>query len=81
MLPGGRLLLTQAGGVREYDPDGKPGWQGPARQPTSVQRLPNGNTLVSELSTKQIMEIDRGGQTVWDYKPADGSTPLRAYRR
>lgn len=81
ILSGGRLLLTQSGGVREYDPDGKPGWQGLARQPTSVQRLPNGNTLLSEHSTKQVVEIDRSGQTVWEYKPADGSTPLRAYRR
>jgi hypothetical protein len=81
VLPSGRLLLTQAGGVREYDPDGKPGWQASARQPTSAQRLPNGNTLVSELSGKQVLEMDRNGQPVWEYKPADGSTPLRAYRR
>ena len=57
-------------------------------QPTSVQRLPNGNTLVvgagstiAGVRTQQLSELDRNGQTVWTYKYPDGSQPWRARRR
>jgi hypothetical protein len=29
----------------------------------------------------QVVELDRTGQTVWDYKPPEGTLPWRARRR
>jgi hypothetical protein len=83
-LPNGRLLVTERERVAEYEVGGgAPAWEAPFRYPTSVQRLPNGNTLVAtfQSQTPMVAELDRDKQTVWDYKPGDGSLPWRARRR
>ena len=37
----------------------------------SVQRLPNGNTLITESDTGRVFEITRNGEVVWDwYNPS-----------
>jgi hypothetical protein len=80
-LPNGRLLVTQPEGVAEFDPDGKKVWEAKAVRPTSVERLPNGNTLVASMNGRKVQELDRDGHAVWEYEPEDGSRPLRARRR
>ena len=34
----------------------------------SQQRLPNGNTLISESNNGRILEVTREGDVVWEYK-------------
>ena len=33
----------------------------------SVQRLPNGNTLITESDTGHVFEVTRGGERVWEF--------------
>jgi hypothetical protein len=83
-LPNGRVLVTQRDCVAEFDQGGgAPVWQATFKYPTSAQRLPNGNTLVAtaQSPSPMVAELDRNGQTVWDYKPTDGGVPWRARRR
>jgi hypothetical protein len=63
----GRILvpLIDKDRVVEFAPDGTVLWQAAAPAPTTVQRLPNGNTLVGSSQSRQILEIDRMGTTVW----------------
>ncbi len=43
-----------------------------------VQRLPNGNTLISESTSGTLFQITPDGKTVWKYVyPMDGDTPLK----
>jgi HEAT repeat protein len=82
VLPNNHVLMTLKDGVTEYDVDGRVVWQATVERPTSVQRLPNGNTLVaSGLSpTTAVAELDRAKQVVWEYKAPDGALPWRAKR-
>jgi hypothetical protein len=84
VLPNNHILLTGRNGVAEYDgTSATPVWQATIRGPTSVQRLPNGNTLVAsgQVAPPAAVELDRNGQTVWDYKAPDGFVVWRARRR
>jgi hypothetical protein len=54
-------------------------WEANVTWPTSAQRLPNGNTLVASVQAMRVVEIDRGGKVVWEYK--DNIQPIRAHRR
>ena len=77
-------LVTQRDSVAEYDgTGGAPVWQATCSRPTSVQRLPNGNTLVASgmSAASGVIELDRAGQTVWEYKSTDNFLPWRARRR
>ena len=49
---------------------------------SSAQRLPNGNTLITDGPAGRIFEVTREGKTVWDFEtPAPELGPLyRAYR-
>ena len=43
-----------------------------------VQRLPNGNTLVSESTSGNLFQVTPDGKQVWKYVyPLDGDTPLK----
>jgi outer membrane protein assembly factor BamB len=66
VLANGRILLPQYSQNRvvEYDGDGKVVWEASVQQPTSVQRLPNGHTLVSSLYSQITLELDRQGKEV-----------------
>jgi hypothetical protein len=44
-----------------------------------VIRLANGNTVVASNATGRVVELDRSGKEVWDYK-GDGRL-MRARRR
>jgi len=82
LLPNGKMLVAHAGGVSEFAPDGSKEWTVdiPA-QATSVQRLANGNTLVTAANDRKVIELDRRGSTVWEYSPADNAMPRRARQR
>ncbi len=81
VLPDDKILVTEFNKVTEFDlKTGKPGWTFPAVKPTSVQRLPNGNTLVV-MDAKKVVEVDEKGEVVWEHQSKDGLTVLRAYRR
>ena len=50
---------------------------------SNAQRLPNGNTLITDGEAGRIFEVTREGKTVWDFRVPvqDGPDPLyRAYR-
>jgi HEAT repeat protein len=57
VLPNGRILAPQYSNnkVVEYDADGKVTWEATIAQPTSVQRLPNGHTLVGSMYSMQMV--------------------------
>jgi hypothetical protein len=38
----------------------------------SLERLPNGNTLIGETNRGRIIEVTRDGEVVWEYV-----TPIR----
>jgi hypothetical protein len=87
-----RLLVTEMDQVVEYDlKSNKPVWTKKAQQPRSVQRLPNGNTLIVETSIApgekrgaRIVEVSPDLEEVWSYQASgklDDLTIARAYRR
>ncbi len=49
--------------------------------PTSAQRLPNGNTLISLMNQNRVIEVDPSGEIVWEHQAKDGLRVGRAYRR
>lgn len=90
LLPGGNALLLEyqhgAPGVIEFDPVTM-GVEWAHSRPTSstldeswggrVQRLPNGNTLVSESGRGRAFEVTSTGDVVWEYvnsETVDGAT-------
>jgi hypothetical protein len=80
-----RILVCEFNRVVEYDlKTGKDVWKHDANNPTSCQRLPNGNTLITIMDQPprgKVLEIDTTGETVWEYETKDGFRPARAYRR
>jgi outer membrane protein assembly factor BamB len=78
------VLICEGNHVAEYDlKTGKQGWKYSVNLPTSVQRLPNGNTLIAALNNNQsrAIEIDPSGDILWEYKSKDGLSIQKAYRR
>ncbi len=80
----GRLLVTESMKVTEYDiKTGKSVWEkGGLNQPKSLQRLPNGNTLI--LHNNVLIEVTPDGETAWTFnatKDNQQSQVMRAYLR
>ncbi len=75
VLPGGRLLIAEAGSqkVTERDRTGKVLWTYPVDSyPTTCQRLSNGNTFIA--TNKALLEVDPAGKTVSSFvNPTGGS--------
>lgn len=83
ILPSGRILVTHQNGFTEFESDGRK-VIGPTTvmgQISSIQRLPNGNTLVCGTTDRSVVELDKGGKVVWEYKPADNGIARKAHRR
>ena len=80
-----RVLLTELNQVAEYDlKKNEVVWKQAANQPRSVQRLPNGNTLVVEATpnaSNRLVEFAPNGEEVWSYQSTSGMQVVRAYRR
>jgi hypothetical protein len=59
-------------------------WKKSTNQPRSVQRLPNGNTLVVDVvnnTAGRLVEFTPDGDEVWSYQPEGSWQVFRAYRR
>jgi len=76
------ILLTEMNRVVEYQlSTGKQLWSWSVNQPRSVQRLPNGNTLLVDAQTNKVIEVTPSGEEVWSYIPTSGLNVFRAFRR
>jgi hypothetical protein len=70
VLPGNRVLIAEYRGdrVTERDHNSKILWQMKVSQPQSVQRLPNGHTLIASNDngkpTAKVVEVDRAGKEI-----------------
>jgi uncharacterized protein (UPF0248 family) len=54
----------------------KPGWNFFSPRMGGAQRLPNGNTLITEASSGRFFEITKDGEVVWEYVNPYFGTPL-----
>jgi outer membrane protein assembly factor BamB len=87
VLPDGKVLITQMGGVSEVDLNKKEAVMVMTHNnPMSAQRLPNGNILVTGQNNTLVTEYDpRTKKSVWDFRLIDNNNgfyrPLRAKRR
>jgi hypothetical protein len=76
------ILLCETDKVAEYDlKTGKQTWKYAINIPTSVQRLPSGNTLIASLNQNRAVEVDPAGTVVWEYRAKDGLQVSKVYRR
>jgi len=94
LLPDGHILVFDNGTRRKYsrvleiDPaTGSIAWEYRAGAAApfysnwggAAQRLPNGNTLVTESDDGRVFEVSRGGEIVWSFmNPDDGAEGKRA---
>jgi hypothetical protein len=77
-----KVLVCEFDQVVEYDlKTGKAGWSYKVGQPTSCQRLPNGNTLIGCINQHKAIEVSPSGEVVWEYQSKDGMGVARAFRR
>src|SRR2546423_6348309 len=61
----------------DLDAQGKPARETPIPLfPTSVVRLRNGHLLLASAGTQNVVELDRKGKTVWEFKDMN----VRPYR-
>ena len=79
------LLVTEMNQVAEYSmKEDKLVWKKAIGNVKSIQRLPNGNTLMVEANANpsRIIEVAPDGEEVWSYQLGAGRlTIARAYRR
>jgi hypothetical protein len=75
-LPNGNVLITDGGGayytttdasIMEVDPSGKIVWQyvGEMAFPHSAERLPTGETLISDTSNNRVFMVSQAGDITW----------------
>jgi len=61
----------------EISREGKEEWQiNGCASPISAQRLPNGNTVIAEVSGQRVRELDPTGKEVWSLRAIKGR-PIR----
>ena len=65
--------------VVEYDQAGKVIWSVASKSPWAAIRLKNGNTLISGNSYGFAREVDKNGNTVWEYNRDDAPAYLKIY--
>ncbi len=77
----GRVLVAESNQVVEYDvKKNEKVWSKAINLPRSVQRLPNGNTLITDATANRLVEVAPDGEEVWSYIPPTGWTVFRGYR-
>ena len=59
------------GKVVEYDMNGKQLWSVDAPGVWDAEPLANGNVLISGNNNKYVREVNREGETVWEFTAAD----------
>jgi hypothetical protein len=57
--------------VVEYDKSWNPVWTYEIPTPWAAVRLHNGNTLIADEHDKLVREVNRKGETVWEFKQTD----------
>ena len=69
----GTLLIAHLdlGKAVEYDWNGNVLWSQNISNCWSAEQLPNGNILVATSGAQVVREINREGQTVWEWTPAE----------
>ena len=69
------LLAYRAGPIEQRDPAGKVVWSTRSTNPQlaamSLQRLPNGNTLIGDAEAERVVELTRDGKTAWELRGQD----------
>jgi hypothetical protein len=80
--PGNTILITEFGSngstanITEFDWEGNIIWQlTNISSPHDAERLPNGNTLITEFGKTRLIEVNRAGDIIWEYR-GTGSTLL-----
>lgn len=84
VLPEERVLIAEQNRAAEYDmKTGKkePVWSIQLNNAAMAERLPNGNTLVSDQGQGGVREVTPKNEIVWNYTTTDGRIALRAIRR
>jgi len=80
-----KVLICESTRVAEYDlKTGKQTWKHDCNNPSSCQRLINGNMLICLVNQQphgRVIEVDPSGEVVWEYEGKDNLRPGRAYRR
>jgi HEAT repeat protein len=81
VLPGDRFLVALYGDNRvvEMDAGGKLLWQCSTQTPSSATRLPSGNTLVTSMDGRAVIEFDRAGNEVSKIKTEARPFRVRRY--
>lgn len=81
MTPEGTIIAAHldSGMVAEYDMKGKQLWSVKAPKPWSASRLKNGNTLITATGNGTVIEVNKKGETVWEFSQKDIST-LKLYQ-
>jgi hypothetical protein len=84
-LPNGNVLITDGGGayytatdasVMEITPDGNLAWHyvGQMVFPHSAERLPGGDTLISDTSNDRVFRVNASGDIIWSSDDWGGGT-------
>lgn len=93
LLDSGKILLfdnqphRRLSYVEEFDPLGESiGWRYPSagqflssEQAGTAQRLPNGNTLITESDRGRAIEVTSAGETVWEFVSPHRAGPKGAF--
>jgi len=88
-LANGNTLTASEAGVAELSPDGKRVWEYPGPS-YSAQRLPSGNTLITQYQKHRVIEVTPGKRIVWEfseklpcdaYRLPNGNTVMASFRR
>jgi len=64
--------------VVEYDGDGKVVWEAAFQWPTTAHRLPNGNTVIGSQQSAKLVEVDKTGKVVKEYKEQYRANRIRS---
>ena len=76
------ISIEAAGKIIEVDHAGKIVWTfqtEPKRTPYQAHRLPNGNTLVTSMDDRAVIEFDRAGKEVSRFKTQTQTIRVRRY--
>jgi hypothetical protein len=77
----GYALVTRGSqsAVEEFDLEGKSMWK--VMGPGMATAVRNGHVIIANYSAGQVSELDRAGNTVWQYQAAPGYNPFLARQR
>jgi HEAT repeat protein len=81
ILPGDRVVVSLGiGKVAEYADGGKLVWEANVINPSHPHRLANGHTLVTQVNSSVLLELNRAGKIVSEKKDLE-CHPFRVHRR